>query len=188
MSKKIVKSGPLIVVADSMLSSRVNFARNLSLVRKAFGLSYNQLGQAIDGTGAALSDIEKDRTTTTLDRFEKLCRVFSVPPAEFIKKKLVIPKPTVSKKTGGGVIKSVGTRFVYNANLCHNVQTAIKSLGISFIDLAESAGVSPSTVWRIQTNQGVNVSLPIVERLAISLNVNFENLITKKLTKKDFSN
>lgn len=182
MSKKSVKSGPLTTVTDKMLSSRVNFARNLAALRQSFGLSYNQLGEAIEGTGAALSDIEKDRTTTTLDRFERLCRVFGLGPSEFIQKKVQVPK--ITKK----VAVKKGNKFVYNSNLCHNIETAIKALGVSFIDVADSAGVSPSTVWRIQTSQDVNVSLPIVERLAISMGVPFESLITKKLSKKDFLN
>jgi transcriptional regulator with XRE-family HTH domain len=182
MSKKLVKSGPLTVVTDKMLSSRVNFARNLATLRRSFGLSYNQLGEAIEGTGAALSDIEKDRTTTTLDRFERLCKVFGMGPSEFIQKKVQAPKNL--KK--GSVKKT--NKFVYNANLCHNIEIAIKALDVSFIDVADSAGVSPSTVWRIQTSQDVNVSLPIVERLAISMGVPFESLITKKLSKKDFVN
>jgi transcriptional regulator with XRE-family HTH domain len=172
MSKKSVKSGPLTNVTDKMLSSRVNFARNLALLRQAFGLSYNQLGEAIEGTGAALSDIEKDRTTTTLDRFERLCKVFGMGPSDFIQKKVQLPKNT--KK----VSAKKSAKFMYNANLCRNMETAIKALGVSFIDVAESAGVSPSTVWRIQTSQDVNVSLPIVERLAISMGVPFENVLT----------
>ena len=182
MSKRSVKSGALTVVSDKMLSSRVNFARNLALLRQAFGLSYNQLGEVIEGTGAALSDIEKDRTTTTLDRFERLCKVFGMEPSEFVKKKIQLPKNT------GKVSTKKNVKFIFNANLCHNIQMAIKLLGISFIDVAESAGVSPSTVWRIQTSQDVNVSLPIVERLAISMGIPFETLITKKLSKKDFLN
>jgi transcriptional regulator with XRE-family HTH domain len=180
MSKKVTQKDPLTHVDENMLIYRPNFAKNLASIRKQFELSYNELGSAIDGTGAALSDIEKDRTTTTMNRFEKLCKYFSIEPQEFVKKKMKLPKP------GTKLPKPKAGKTVFNNILCHNLSTAIDAHEVSFITIAEYAGVSPSTIWRIQTNQDVNVSLPIVERLSICLGIPFQELLTRKFTKKDF--
>jgi len=180
MSKRLIQKDPLTHVDDDMLTFRPNFARNLAQMRKHFELSYNELGGAINGTGAALSDIEKDRTTTTMNRFEKLCKYFAIEPQEFVKKKLKLAK------TGAKSPKARATKGVFNINLCHNLSLAIKSHGVSFITIAEYAGVSPSTIWRIQTSQDVNVSLPIVERISICLGIPFQELIGRKIAKKEF--